>query len=84
MVILALILGLSAAATVWFVLFKPVVGDKHGFGECLGYVLQPDIWSWIQGDLGHDWWCTIKFNFWLGAGGITGLVTFGVIARVLG
>ena len=55
MVILALILGLAAAATVWFALFKPVFGDKHGFGECLGYVLQPDIWSWIQGDLGHDW-----------------------------
>ena len=84
MVILALILGLAAAATVWFFLFKPVFGDKHGFGECLGYVLRPDIWSWIQGDLGQDLWCTIKFNFWLWGGGITGIVTFGVIVAVLG
>lgn len=84
MVILALILGLAAAATVWFFLFKPVFGDKHGFGECLGYVLRPDIWSWIQGDLGQDLWCTIKFNFWLWGGGITGIVTFGVIVAALG
>ena len=84
MMVLALILGLAVATTVWFILFKPVFRDKHGFGECLGYVLQPDVWSWIQGDLGHDWWCTIKFHFWLWSGGFAGCVTYGVLVAVLG
>ena len=59
-------------------------GDKHEFGSCLGYVFQPDVWSWIQGDWGEDFWSTLKFNFWFGSSAVCGLVTFVVIAAVFG
>lgn len=39
----------------------------ESFFEALGYAIKPDILSWIQGELGRDWWCEIKLAMLSGA-----------------
>ncbi len=35
------------------------------FTECLGYLIKPDIWSWMNGEMVDDFWATMKIYLWL-------------------
>ena len=65
MQIVALVVGIVVGIVLLVVLFKPFFGGREEFLRCLGYLFKPDFYSWIQGDWGEDFVCTLKFQFWL-------------------
>lgn len=68
-----LVVAILAGLTTLALLFKPFFGDSDGFLECLRYSIQPDMLSWLQGDLGEDIWAEIRLGLWLGCGLAVGL-----------
>ncbi len=65
-------------------LFKPFFGGSEDFLECLKYSIQPDIFSWIQGEWGEDLWAELKMGLWLGCAFGVGLGVYVGLEKLFG
>ncbi len=68
-----LAVAIAAGLVTLVLLFKPFFGGSEDFFECLRYSLQPDFFSWIQGEWAEDFWAELKLSLWVGSGFAVGL-----------
>jgi hypothetical protein len=57
-------------------LFRPFFQDFSGFGECIRYWFQPDLWSLFRGEWLEDQWAQLKLFLWVAISAVAGVAAY--------
>ena len=81
---LPVIIGILCGLLVLALLFRPFFGEKKDFWECVGYILKPNLLSWMDKDLQRDYGKSAKLGVYLLAGGLCGFLAYAFFKSIIG